>query len=467
MDLKEAINLEDLRDPNKGSLFEVDTSNVKAESDLTNSAFPGEDVFANLLRVDDETTEICDKEGLELFEVMQRRMEDITETQDGGVHKKIMKHGAGPIVPDGALVRVHYNAYHEMEAEPFDSTRLRQQPEKFRLGLGAQVEGMHVAVGSMKKGERSRFLFKPEYFYGKMGCPPRIPPNCTVLFDIELLSFVEREGVDDYHQMTEEERRKVAFEFVCKVAKSEREEGNQLYNNAVYSRAWNKYKQAAKVLEDYHLKNESEEEQQRKLLTRVYTNMALCCHKLKQNGITITYCNRVLSMDPAHIKAIFLKAQALHFMSEFDDAKQLYLKAQRLDRTNTAVANALKKLDQDMKKFAMQSMDYKKMCQRMMAGSGADTESDKTEGKPQKETEEAVDKCSERFRATVEEKIEEFSKNSDIVEMPFPDQALTPAEIACILVVAEKYNMITQRRGTGNASRMVIMKRKDQLQFEK
>ncbi|XP_076453238.1 inactive peptidyl-prolyl cis-trans isomerase FKBP6-like isoform X2 [Babylonia areolata] len=429
VDLKEAINIQDLQDPNKGAQFEVDVSNVKPESEFNNSVFPGEDVYANILHVDEETSNLCDREGLDTFEVLQRNMEDITETQDGGVFKQVLKHGAGITAPPGALVRIHYNAYHEMEAEPFDSTRLRHQVEKFRLGLGSQVEGMHVAVGSMKKGERSRFIFKPEYFFGKMGCPPRIPPNCTVLFDIELLSFVEREGVDDYHQMTEEERKKISFDFVCKVAKAEREEGNQLYNAGLYNKAWTKYKQAGKILEDYHLKNEAEEEQQKKVLVRVYINMALCCQKLKQNGITITYCNKALALNPHNVKAIYHKAQALHFMSEFEDARNLYLKAQRLDSANKAIASALRKLDQDMKKFAIQSESYKKMCERMVSSSVSDSGGSNTEASPQEEEKEG-DQCSLRFRTTVEQKIQEFYRNPDIVEMPFPELSLTVPEIS-------------------------------------
>lgn len=45
--------------------------------------------------------------------------------------------------------------------------------------LDSRVLGFHVAVSTMKKGEISRFLFKPTYFYGAMGCGQRIPPNCT------------------------------------------------------------------------------------------------------------------------------------------------------------------------------------------------------------------------------------------------------------------------------------------------
>jgi FKBP-type peptidyl-prolyl cis-trans isomerase len=50
----------------------------------------------------------------------------------------------------------------------------------FHLGFAdGGVVGFQVAVASMRKGERSYFIFKPQYFYGEMGCKPRIPENCT------------------------------------------------------------------------------------------------------------------------------------------------------------------------------------------------------------------------------------------------------------------------------------------------
>ena len=75
------------------------------ETDTTNQYFPGEEVYKNLLMVDDETAEICDREGLEKFEVLIKKMEDITENKDGGVYKRLVKPGSGPVVPQGALVR--------------------------------------------------------------------------------------------------------------------------------------------------------------------------------------------------------------------------------------------------------------------------------------------------------------------------------------------------------------------------
>lgn len=74
---------------------------------------------------------------------------------------------------------VHYNGYLEYSDEPYDSSRLRNQPQRFHLGQGEVIAGWDLGVATMKKSEIARFLIKSEYAFGSMGCPPRIPPEAA------------------------------------------------------------------------------------------------------------------------------------------------------------------------------------------------------------------------------------------------------------------------------------------------
>ena len=69
----------------------------------------------------------------------------------------------------------------------------------------------------MKRGETARFLFSPEYGFGKLGCPPRIPANAWTLFEIQLISFVDQEASDNFENFSEEERKQLSFEERVKV----------------------------------------------------------------------------------------------------------------------------------------------------------------------------------------------------------------------------------------------------------
>ena len=137
------------------------------------------------------------------FERMAKKMEDICPNKDGGIMKKILNQGSGPVVPLDSVVRVHYSGFQEYADEPFDSTRLQNTVKKFRVGQGEVIEGFDLAVSTMKKGELSRFLISPEYGFRDYGAPPRIPAEATVMFEIELLSFVEHAGLEDYFIMTQ------------------------------------------------------------------------------------------------------------------------------------------------------------------------------------------------------------------------------------------------------------------------
>ena len=62
-----------------------------------------------------------------------------------------------------------------MNDEPFDSTYLRNKSFEFKLGANEVVYGLDLAVATMKKREKSQFIFQPSYFMGQYGCEPRIP----------------------------------------------------------------------------------------------------------------------------------------------------------------------------------------------------------------------------------------------------------------------------------------------------
>jgi len=95
---------------------------------------------------------------------------------DDFVILQLMRAGSGCTVPENAIVTVHYNAYVEYDDEPYDSTWLRGYPLVCHLCQGF-IPGLSVGIASMKKGETSRFLIHPDMAFGKMGCPPRIPPS--------------------------------------------------------------------------------------------------------------------------------------------------------------------------------------------------------------------------------------------------------------------------------------------------
>uniref|UniRef100_A0A8C8IDM7 peptidylprolyl isomerase n=1 Tax=Oncorhynchus tshawytscha TaxID=74940 RepID=A0A8C8IDM7_ONCTS len=101
----------------------------------------------------------------------------------------VKQEGTGTELPmTGDKVFVHYVGT-LMDGTLFDSSRERGEKFSFELGKGQVIKAWDLGVATMKVGEISQLICKPEYAYGTAGSPPKIPPNATLVFQVELFEF--------------------------------------------------------------------------------------------------------------------------------------------------------------------------------------------------------------------------------------------------------------------------------------
>ncbi|WP_160121266.1 FKBP-type peptidyl-prolyl cis-trans isomerase [Rhodovarius lipocyclicus] len=104
-----------------------------------------------------------------------------------------IKIGTGETATAGRYVAVHYTGWLFDEAAPenkgrkFDSSRDRGDPFRFPLGAGHVIQGWDQGVVGMQVGGQRRLVIPPELGYGARGAGGVIPPNATLVFDVELL----------------------------------------------------------------------------------------------------------------------------------------------------------------------------------------------------------------------------------------------------------------------------------------
>ena len=94
--------------------------------------------------------------------------------------------GTGAEAVRGKSVQVHYTGW-LLDGTRFDSS-VGGAPFSFRLGAGEVIAGWDRGVAGMKVGGKRKLTLPPDLAYGPHGAPPEIPPNATLVFDVELLA---------------------------------------------------------------------------------------------------------------------------------------------------------------------------------------------------------------------------------------------------------------------------------------
>ena len=107
-------------------------------------------------------------------------------TTDSGLKYEDLECGDGTEAERGDTVTVHYVGTLE-DGKQFDSSRERDEPFVFSLGAGQVIQGWDEGLVGMRVGGLRRLTIPPELGYGKTGSPPVIPPNATLIFEVELL----------------------------------------------------------------------------------------------------------------------------------------------------------------------------------------------------------------------------------------------------------------------------------------
>jgi FKBP-type peptidyl-prolyl cis-trans isomerase FkpA len=112
-----------------------------------------------------------------------------TATESGLLYEDLVT-GSGPEAKAGDLVRVHYTGW-LTDNTKFDSSVDRGQPFEFTLGQGGVIKGWDEGVAGMQVGGKRKLTIPPELGYGAGGAGSTIPPNATLIFEVELLEIVE------------------------------------------------------------------------------------------------------------------------------------------------------------------------------------------------------------------------------------------------------------------------------------
>lgn len=98
--------------------------------------------------------------------------------------------GTGTEAVKGKFISVHYTGTF-LDGKVFDSSKKRNEPFEFKLGAGQVIKGWDEGFAGMKEGGTRKLVIPSDMAYGSRGAGGAIPPNSTLIFEVELLKVIE------------------------------------------------------------------------------------------------------------------------------------------------------------------------------------------------------------------------------------------------------------------------------------
>ena len=253
-----------------------------------------------------------------------------------GVTVETIKAGDGETVPKaGDRLTMHYVGTLANGGTKFDSSRDRAGNFSFNIGRGQVIKGWDVGVASMKRGEKALLYCRSDYAYGARGSPPKIPPETTLQFEVELLSW----------DMPKKDRWEVAEKEKLSEASRLKAEGTEAFKAGKWAQAQPLYAEAAGWVEyDEDFVEEATKAEASALVISCWLNEAQCCLKLGDWAGAISASSSVLRKDGENVKALYRRGLANTKLQNFEMGRQDLKRAATLDPKSREIREALEGL---------------------------------------------------------------------------------------------------------------------------
>jgi FKBP-type peptidyl-prolyl cis-trans isomerase len=162
----------------------------------------GDEMKVEIIRVGDAATNFNAVEAFRTFEGSREKREAEEkatqkalldkvaagyEETTSGLRYQILQKGEGKKATKGAGVSVHYKGQ-LLDGTVFDSSYKRKQPIDFNVGVGQVIAGWDEGIQLLQVGDKARFVIPSDLAYGSAGAGGVIPPNATLIFDVELMN---------------------------------------------------------------------------------------------------------------------------------------------------------------------------------------------------------------------------------------------------------------------------------------
>lgn len=271
---------------------------------------------------------------------------------DGRLIKRRLRDGRGEFPMDcplhDSLLRVHYKGMLLNEENTvFYDTRVdnNSQPLEFRSGEGLVPEGFEMCTRLMLPGETSLVTCPPDYAYDKFPRPAEVPEGAHVQWEIELLDYEKQKDWTGFN-----------FREIMDDVEKIKGTGNRLFKEGKYELAKAKYEHVLREFNHVNPQDDDEGKEFSETRNLLHLNVAACLLKMGEFRKSIETCNKVLDVNPVHVKALYRRGMAYLAGGDFEEARADFNKMMSVDKSSEASAKAallkVKKEEQELHKRA-------------------------------------------------------------------------------------------------------------------
>ena len=221
-------------------------------------------------------------------------------TDDGKILKEIITEGTGPQPKDGDKVKVNYIATIKDTGKEFDNTYKNGTPFKFIVGK-SDIQVWSIGVKTLKVGEHAKFEVDSSYAYGEKGLENVVPPNTTIIIDVELLAIM-----DVFENVTD----------AINHATQLNDEAATKFRSGDIDSALDLYEKALGDVEDYFDNDITE------ITIRTQRNLSLLYAKKGKWRLSLDFANKVLEKSKDDLKALMRQIEALIQLDSLEEARK-------------------------------------------------------------------------------------------------------------------------------------------------
>lgn len=238
------------------------------------------------------------------------------------VFKKKVCGGLGPAVQDNSFVMFNAALWAEGASEPFDSSWRRRKVFVIDLTNELLIPGLKTVLLSMRQDEMCEaIILDPNLAYGRLGCPPRIPANAPLFCLVEIVKVLHPDKLSKYTiGAGSSQDSTVTFEDFYTAANEARQRGNYYYTRRMFKVALDRYKSGIRILLGFTYKNQSEDDQAKSLLLKLYNNAAKCLNSLKRPRLALSICRMAEDIDKLDAKLNYHYVKAWKIKGDIDMA---------------------------------------------------------------------------------------------------------------------------------------------------